>query len=165
MRPPGPPAPPLWARTLERTCVTDQVQEHGYSLQAVDILPDYQRASSIMRSLDQARQCWPELQRYASLRDLKDAVRLDATTSLATNGLRSACWKAFLLLDTVDVAEWQKTLAASRSAYNSLKSHFFRYIDNPDDVGTGHDPLSQETEVRQNRHRVAHSVHLTAAKV
>lgn len=101
-----------------------------------------------MRSLEEARACWPELQRHASLRDLKDAVRLDGRSSIATNGLRSACWKAFLLFDSVDVAEWQKTLAASRSAYNSLKSHFFRYIDNPDDVGTGFDPLSQETEVR-----------------
>ncbi|KAK4636005.1 TBC1 domain family member 5 [Fulvia fulva] len=99
-----------------------------------------------MRSLEEARACWPELQRHASLRDLKDAVRLDGRSSIATNGLRSACWKAFLLFDSVDVAEWQKTLAASRSAYNSLKSHFFRYIDNPDDVGTGFDPLSQETE-------------------
>ncbi|EME48684.1 hypothetical protein DOTSEDRAFT_67654 [Dothistroma septosporum NZE10] len=99
-----------------------------------------------MRSLDEARACWPELQRYASLRDLKDAVRADANSSLAANGLRSVCWKAFLLFDSVELAEWQKTLAASRSAYNALKSHFFRYIDNPDDVGTGHDPLSHGTE-------------------
>ena len=105
-----------------------------------------------MRSLEEARACWPELQRHASLRDLKDAVRLaDANSSIATSGLRSACWKAFLLFDSVDVAEWQKTLAASRSAYNSLKVHFFRYIDNPDDVGTG-DPLSHETEVRPRSH-------------
>lgn len=100
-----------------------------------------------MRSLEQARESWQELSRYKSLRDLKDAVRLDAGSSAATRGLRSACWKAFLLCDSVDVAEWQRTLASSRSAYNSLRAHFFRYIDNPYDVGAGHDPLSQDAEV------------------
>lgn len=102
-----------------------------------------------MRSLEQARDSWQELSKYKTLRDLKDAVRLDdAGSSAATRGLRSAAWKAFLLCDSVDVVEWQRTLASSRSAYNSLRAHFFRYIENPDDVGAGYDPLSsQDSEV------------------
>lgn len=100
-----------------------------------------------MRSLDEARLSWQELQRYGDLRELKEAVRLEANASIATSGLRSACWKAFLIFDTLDVSEWQRTLSSSRSAYNSLRSHFFRYIDNPEDIEASFDPLSQDAEV------------------
>lgn len=101
-----------------------------------------------MRSLESARSSWQELRQYHSLRELKDAVRLDAGgVTVTTAGLRSACWKAFLLFDTLQLDEWQRTLASSRSAYNSLHAHFFRYLDNPDHVGAGFDPLSQEAEV------------------
>lgn len=105
---------------------------------------------SNMRSLEDARTSWQELYQYKSLRKLKDAVRLsDGHTSIATRGLRSACWKAFLLFDTLDFDEWQRTLASSRSAYNSLHAHFFRFVENQNlDADTaGLDPLSQDTEV------------------
>lgn len=104
-----------------------------------------------MRSLESAREPWQELQQYHTLRDLKDAVRLDGRSSTSSNGLRSACWRAFLLFDNLDVDEWQRTLASSRSAYNSLRAHFFRFIDNPDDIGAGFDPLSQNAEVRSKQ--------------
>lgn len=100
-----------------------------------------------MRSLESARESWRELQLYKTLPELKEAIRLESDTSLATTGLRSACWKAFLLFESVDVAEWQRTLAASRSAYNALRSHFFRYIDHPDSLAADLDPLNQDAEV------------------
>ncbi|KAK4507786.1 hypothetical protein PRZ48_001521 [Zasmidium cellare] len=100
-----------------------------------------------MRSLEVARESWQELQQYSTLRDLKDAVRLESNSSAATAGLRSVCWKTFLLFDdTLESSEWLRILAASRSAYNSLRQHFFRFIDNPDDVGASFDPLSQDAE-------------------
>ncbi|SMR50824.1 unnamed protein product [Zymoseptoria tritici ST99CH_1A5] len=103
-----------------------------------------------MRSLDHARASWQELQKHKTLRELKDGVRLEyglhSLNAGGSAGFRSASWKAFLLFDSLDVAEWQRTLTSSRSAYNSLRSHFFRFIDNPDDVGGGQDPLSQESE-------------------
>ncbi|USW48174.1 Putative Rab-GTPase-TBC domain-containing protein [Septoria linicola] len=99
-----------------------------------------------MRSLKSARASWQELHQFKSLRQLKDAVRLNGHTSIATSGLRSACWKAFLLFDTLDLDEWQRTLASSRSAYNSLHAHFFRFVENPDADAAGFDPLSQNTE-------------------
>lgn len=102
-----------------------------------------------MRSLEVARESWQELQQYSTLRDLKNAVRLESNSSAATTGLRSVCWKIFLLFDdTLESSEWLRILAASRSAYNSLRQHFFRFIDNPDDVGAQVDPLSQDAEVR-----------------
>lgn len=101
-----------------------------------------------MRSLEHARTSWQEIHQYKSLRQLKDAVRLsDGHTSIATRGLRSACWKAFLLFDSLDFDEWQRVLASSRSAYNSLHAHFFRFVDNHDAETAGLDPLSQDTEV------------------
>jgi TBC1 domain family protein 5 len=105
-----------------------------------------------MRSLEHARASWQELRKNKTLRDLKDGVRLEhglhSLNAGGSAGFRSASWKAFLLFDTLDVAEWKRTLTSSRSAYNSLRSHFFRFIDNPDDVGGGQDPLSQDFEVR-----------------
>ncbi|EME87908.1 uncharacterized protein MYCFIDRAFT_213065 [Pseudocercospora fijiensis CIRAD86] len=99
-----------------------------------------------MRSLDDAKTSWQELAQYKTLRELKDGVRLDEHTSAATRGLRSICWKAFLLFDTLDIDDWQRTLASSRSAYNSLRAHFFRHIDNPEEIASGFDPLTQDPE-------------------
>lgn len=100
-----------------------------------------------MRTLKEATASWQDLKQYQSLRELKDGVRLDGQNAAATSGLRSICWKAFLLFDNLDIDEWQRTLASSRSAYNSLRAHFFRYLDHPEDIGSGFDPLSQDAEV------------------
>ncbi|KAM3415265.1 hypothetical protein BST61_g8795 [Cercospora zeina] len=100
------------------------------------------------RSLDSARECWraAALHEYSTLRQLKDDVRLDGHASVATRGLRSCVWKVFLLFDTLDRAEWQRTLASSRSAYNSLHAHFVLPADHPGAAAAALDPLSQETE-------------------
>ena len=100
-----------------------------------------------MRTLEQAKGSWRSLSRYRTVRDLKNAVRLEDGSSVATDGLRSFCWKVFLVFDTLDMNVCQRTLASSRSAYNTLRAHFLRYIDHPDDVGAGFDPLSQDTKV------------------
>ncbi|KAM0719954.1 hypothetical protein Q7P37_004089 [Cladosporium fusiforme] len=96
-----------------------------------------------MRSLADAKISWDELKRYPSLADLKEAVRLDGHISAPNNGLRSACWKAFLLFDNIDIASWPRTLLSSRSAYNSLRMHFLRHLENPEEQA---DPLSEETD-------------------
>lgn len=97
-----------------------------------------------MRRLADAKESWQELQQYPSLAELKEAVRLDGHISAPNNGLRSACWKAFLLFDNVDTASWPRTLLSSRSAYNSLRLHFLRHIENPEEQA---DPLAEETDV------------------
>lgn len=97
-----------------------------------------------MRSLADAKQSWEELKQYPSLAELKEAVRLDGHLSAPNNGLRSACWKAFLLFDNVDIASWPRTLQSSRSAYNSLRLHLLQHLENPDEHA---DPLSEETDV------------------
>ncbi|KAF2718256.1 RabGAP/TBC [Polychaeton citri CBS 116435] len=97
-----------------------------------------------MRTFGYARDSWQDLKSYSSLRDLKDAVRLNGRSSAGEDGLRSACWKAFLLFDNLDLQSWPKTLSSSRSAYNSFRLHFLQRLENSDDV---FDPLSEEAEV------------------
>ncbi|GAB7358128.1 hypothetical protein MBLNU230_g0287t1 [Neophaeotheca triangularis] len=98
-----------------------------------------------MRSLDAARDSWQELKQYPSLADLKPAIRLQGTSrhSAATAGLRSACWKAFLLLDTLDTSTWPQALSTSRSAYNSLRMHFLPDEEEPE---ADTDPLSGDSQ-------------------
>ncbi|KAK1088905.1 hypothetical protein LTR48_001090 [Friedmanniomyces endolithicus] len=89
-----------------------------------------------MRSLQDASASWQDLKQYKNLKDLQEAVRLDGghSSPAASSGLRSACWKTFLLFDSVDTVTWPKTLASSRSAYNSLRMHFLSQLDNQDEL-------------------------------
>jgi len=99
-----------------------------------------------MRSLQDASASWQDLKQYKTLKDLQEAVRLDGghTSPAASSGLRSACWKTFLLFDSVDTVIWPKTLASSRSAYNSLRMHFLSQLDNQDELS---DPMDDEADV------------------
>ncbi|KAK0284827.1 hypothetical protein LTR35_005741 [Friedmanniomyces endolithicus] len=98
-----------------------------------------------MRSLQDASASWQDLKQYKTLKDLQEAVRLDGghTSPAASSGLRSACWKTFLLFDSVDTVIWPKTLASSRSAYNSLRMHFLSQLDNQDELS---DPMDDEAD-------------------
>lgn len=100
-----------------------------------------------MRDLESARECWKELSQYSSLRELKEAVRLDGSDSITTTGCRTVCWKVFLLFDTLETSSWQRTLSSSRSAYNALRTHFLRHLENPDELTASYDPLSEDNEV------------------
>lgn len=44
--------------------------------------------------------------------------------------------------------EWPSTLAESRAVYESLRAHFLRAIENPDELESALDPLSESDEVR-----------------
>ena len=99
-----------------------------------------------MRNLRDASSAWQELKKYQSLVELKEAVRLDGHASAAvSHGLRSACWKAFLLFESVETSTWPKTIASSRSAYNALRMHFLQHLENPSEHE--YDPLNDSAEV------------------
>jgi TBC1 domain family member 5 len=77
------------------------------------------------------------------------------------DGLRSVCWKviarplhqprltrqAFLLYGPLSQASWPKQLADSRSTYTSLRDHFLRFIDHPNDINSTADPLADDSTV------------------
>jgi len=106
----------------------------------------YLLRTTAMRSLQDASASWQDLKQYKNLKDLQEAVRLDGghSSPAASSGLRSACWKTFLLFDSVDTVTWPKTLASSRSAYNSLRMHFLSQLDNQDELS---DLMDDEADV------------------
>lgn len=57
------------------------------------------------------------------------------------------CSQAFLLYGPLSQASWPKKLADSRSAYTSLREHFLKYIDHPNDLQSAGDPLADDANV------------------
>ncbi|MCJ1244124.1 hypothetical protein MMC30_001322 [Trapelia coarctata] len=96
-----------------------------------------------MRSLAETRSRWDATFAHNSnLSDLKASVR-NKGENPCNIGLRSICWKAFLLFENLDRSTWSKTLRDSRSAYASLREHFLRDITYPDDLSAV-DPLADD---------------------
>lgn len=79
--------------------------------------------------------------------DLRQAVKDGGGFNPCEDGLRSLCWKGFLLYGPLSQASWPKKLAESRSAYTSLRDHFLKYIDHPDDLQSAVDPLADDDNV------------------
>jgi TBC1 domain family member 5 len=55
--------------------------------------------------------------------------------------------QAFLLYGPLSQASWPKKLTDSRNAYSSLREHFLRYIDHPNDLESTVDPLADDANV------------------
>ncbi|KIW79125.1 hypothetical protein Z517_08965 [Fonsecaea pedrosoi CBS 271.37] len=76
--------------------------------------------------------------------DLRQAVRDGEGFDPCEDGLRSVSWKSFLLYGPLSQGSWSKKLAESRSAYVSLRDHFLRFIEHPDDLHSSADPLADD---------------------
>ncbi|KAL5441866.1 hypothetical protein PMIN06_009216 [Paraphaeosphaeria minitans] len=98
-----------------------------------------------MRGIAEAEKHWRQLDDFHSLTDLKIAVSSHREPQI-TAGLRSVCWKIFLLFKTLDRSSWPARIVESRSAYASLRSHYLRGIEYPDELGSAVDPLSEHEE-------------------
>lgn len=55
--------------------------------------------------------------------------------------------KIFLLFESTDQSTWSRTLSDSRSAYGSLRSHFLKYIEHPEELSSSIDPLNDDQAV------------------
>ncbi|KAL1392573.1 rab-GTPase-TBC domain-containing protein [Phyllosticta capitalensis] len=100
-----------------------------------------------MRSAGDARVSWDLLEKASSLDELRNRlIALEGDDATLVNSQRSGCWKAFLLFENLNRAEWPTILSDSRTIYNSLRSHFLRAIENPDEVESALDPLSEHEE-------------------
>ncbi|KAH9222670.1 rab-GTPase-TBC domain-containing protein [Leptodontidium sp. 2 PMI_412] len=98
-----------------------------------------------MRSLEESRNRWQVTTSHAaSLDTFKKSVKVDSDNSPCISGLRSVCWKTFLLFQSTDITSWSRALDDSRSAYTSLREHLLRYIENPDELGSALDPLDDD---------------------
>ncbi|KAJ5492766.1 hypothetical protein N7539_001512 [Penicillium diatomitis] len=100
-----------------------------------------------MRTLVETRKRWDVLfPDHATSSDLRAALDAEQGERLCTDGLRSVCWKTFLLFDNVERADWSRKLAESRDAYVALRAHFLKYIEHPDDLESTVDPLADDDE-------------------
>ncbi|RAL07496.1 GTPase-activating protein GYP6 [Aspergillus homomorphus CBS 101889] len=100
-----------------------------------------------MRGIEETRQRWNTLFcDNNTTADFQNGLRLEQDDKLCNDGLRSICWKAFLLFDDLDRAQWPQKLSDSRSAYVALKDHFLKYIEHPDDLESTVDPLADDAE-------------------
>ncbi|KAL8785128.1 MAG: hypothetical protein Q9213_003546 [Squamulea squamosa] len=77
-----------------------------------------------------------------NISDLRTAVKDTSGQTPCAKGLRSICWKAFLLFENLDKSTWIKTLTDSRSAYGALREHFLKDIEHPDNISA--DPLTAD---------------------
>jgi hypothetical protein len=53
----------------------------------------------------------------------------------------------FLLFKTLDRSTWPSKLHESRDTYSSLRAHYLRAIEHPDEFDSSVDPLSENEEV------------------
>ncbi|KAH9898895.1 RabGAP/TBC [Xylariomycetidae sp. FL2044] len=101
-----------------------------------------------MRSVAESIARWQEtLKHSASLADLQQAVKRNGAASPCVSGCRSICWKAFLLSQTTNTANWSHALLESRSTYASLRDHFLKYIKHPEYLAAApSDPLADDPD-------------------
>ncbi|KAL1971089.1 hypothetical protein VTN77DRAFT_40 [Rasamsonia byssochlamydoides] len=100
-----------------------------------------------MKTIEEARRKWDTLFSYGeTTSDLKRALKSEERGNPCDEGLRSVCWKAFLLCDDLDRSAWPQRISSSRSAYSSLREHFLKYIEHPDDLQSAIDPLAEDEE-------------------
>ncbi|KAJ5684428.1 uncharacterized protein N7477_000773 [Penicillium maclennaniae] len=100
-----------------------------------------------MRTIEETRKRWEFL--FADNEtpaELRTALRAEQGGKLCNDGLRSICWKVFLLFDGLEREEWSQKLAESREAYQALRAHFLKFIEHPDDVESTVDPLADDEE-------------------
>ncbi|KIY00085.1 uncharacterized protein Z520_03770 [Fonsecaea multimorphosa CBS 102226] len=115
-----------------------------------------------MRNFADIRRRWASLFSTSIGVDLRQAVRDGEGFDPCEDGLRSVSWKvrdehgsskisyanvnlqAFLLYGPLSQGSWSKKLAESRSAYVSLRDHFLRFIEHPNDLHSSADPLADD---------------------
>ncbi|KAJ5846807.1 hypothetical protein N7534_010476 [Penicillium rubens] len=100
-----------------------------------------------MRTIEETRKRWDILfSDNDTPSDLRAALQSEHGGNLCNDGLRSVCWKAFLLFDGLDKSEWAPKLDESRDAYRALRDHFLKYIEHPDDLESTVDPLADDEQ-------------------
>ncbi|RMZ77773.1 hypothetical protein DV737_g4183, partial [Chaetothyriales sp. CBS 132003] len=97
-----------------------------------------------MRSVVDIQKRWATVFEGAIGVDLRTSVRDGDGIDPCETGLRSVCWKSFLLYGPVSQSTWPKKLAESRSVYVSLRNHYLKLIDHPDHLYSTADPLADD---------------------
>ncbi|KAK1751723.1 TBC1 domain family member 5 [Echria macrotheca] len=101
-----------------------------------------------MRSFAETKSRWEETLRHgAGIVDLQRAVKFNGPTSPCVAGLRSLCWRIFLLFRDAAPAQWPLILGESRSLYESLCERHLRFIRHPEQLAElSFDPLADDPD-------------------
>jgi TBC1 domain family member 5 len=94
--------------------------------------------------LNRAR--WAETLRHSdTFADLQRAVKSNGTESPCLAGLRSICWRVFVLLRERDPASWLSLLEETRNSYTALRDEHLKFIKHPELLaGLTDDPLADD---------------------
>ncbi|KAL4741306.1 rab-GTPase-TBC domain-containing protein [Aspergillus similis] len=100
-----------------------------------------------MRGFEDSRQRWNSLlDGRDTASDLRKALKSEQEYNICNDGLRSICWKAFLLFEDLSREQWPDKISETRSTYVALKEHFLRYIEHPNDLQSSIDPLADDEQ-------------------
>jgi len=136
--------------TRNANCCRSSVSDHD-AFSPRQCLISQQELLASFRPLQQhtRAQAVCSLRARSPLCHLWAAVRmLEGTDALSMTAIYKLTFKAFLLFENVDRTTWAPILSESRSAYNTLCTHYLRAIEHPDEVETSVDPLSDNQQVR-----------------
>ncbi|CAK7207909.1 hypothetical protein SEUCBS139899_010724 [Sporothrix eucalyptigena] len=102
-----------------------------------------------MRTLDESRRRWAETQKDGGdVAALQRAVKFNGPSSPCEAGLRSVCWKTFLLFrDDEAAADRNLILREAREDYEALRGSYMRFIKHPERLAElTVDPLADDPE-------------------
>ncbi|KAK4044041.1 rab-GTPase-TBC domain-containing protein [Parachaetomium inaequale] len=101
-----------------------------------------------MRSLADTKSRWEETFRDGSgIADLQRAVKFNGPNSPCAAGLRSVCWKAFLLWRNAPAEQWPELAREARAAYSALCDQHLRFIRHPEQLAAlTLDPLADDPD-------------------
>ncbi|EAQ90925.1 hypothetical protein CHGG_02860 [Chaetomium globosum CBS 148.51] len=101
-----------------------------------------------MRSLTDTKSRWEETFRAGSgIADLQRAVKFNGPNSPCAAGLRSVCWKAFLLWRNAPSEMWPELAREARASYSTLCDQHLRFIRHPEQLtALTIDPLADDPD-------------------
>ncbi|KAH6850218.1 rab-GTPase-TBC domain-containing protein [Chaetomium sp. MPI-CAGE-AT-0009] len=101
-----------------------------------------------MRSLTETRSRWEETFKEGyDIANLQRAVKFNGPNSPCTAGLRSICWKAFLLWRNAPSEQWPELAREARASYSALCAEHLRFIRHPEQLAAlTVDPLADDPD-------------------
>ncbi|KAL2201321.1 rab-GTPase-TBC domain-containing protein [Corynascus similis CBS 632.67] len=101
-----------------------------------------------MRSLAETKSRWEETFREgSSIAELQRAVKFNGPNSPCATGLRSVCWKAFLVWRNAPSEQWPELARESRAFYSALCDEHLKFIRHPEQLAAlTVDPLADDPD-------------------
>ncbi|KAK0737057.1 rab-GTPase-TBC domain-containing protein [Apiosordaria backusii] len=101
-----------------------------------------------MRSPAETKLRWEETFKHGPrISDLQRAIKFNGQESPCVAGLRSLCWKGFLLFPDASAEEWPQLLRQLRGSYDALCEQHLKYIRHPEQLATlSFDPLADDPD-------------------